>query len=66
MEKGKRYFSKMDKGLEVHVDADFSGDWYKEYSESTDTAISRHTISYKGYPIVCKSSLQAEITLSSA
>ena len=57
MEKGKRYFSKMDKGLEVHVDADFSGNWDKEYSENTDTAISRHgfMIYYKGCPIIWKS-----------
>ena len=65
--KGTIYFPKMDKGLEVHVDADFACNWYKEDSENTDTTRSRHgfVISYKGCPIVCKSSLQTEISLSS-
>ena len=54
MEKGKIYFLKMDKSLEVHVYADFAGNWYKEDSEHTDTEISIHgfVISYKGFPIV--------------
>ena len=49
MDKGKIYFPNIDKGLEVHVDADFSGNWYKEDSENTFTARSRHgfVISYK-------------------
>ena len=32
MYKGTIYFPNMDKGLEVHVDADFAGNWYKGYS----------------------------------
>ena len=49
MYKGTIYFSNMDKCLEVHVYADFSGNWDKGESENTDTAISRHVfvISYK-------------------
>ena len=47
----------MDKGLEVHVDADIAGDWDKDDSENTDNARLRHgfVISYKGCPIVWKS-----------
>ena len=42
MDKGKIYLPKTDKGLEVHVEADFAWNWDKEYSENTDTKISRH------------------------
>ena len=42
MEKGTIYFPKMDKCLEVHVDADFAGNLDEEDSENTDTARSRH------------------------
>ena len=67
MDKGTIYFPNTDKGSEVHVDFDFAGNWDKEDSENTDTAISRHgfVISYKGFPIVWKSSLHTEISLSS-
>ena len=39
----------MDKGLELHVDANFVRNWDKEDSENTDTKRSRHgfVISYK-------------------
>ena len=59
MVKGTIYFPKMDKCLEVHVDADFAGNLDEEDSENTDTTISIHgfVISYKRFPIVCKSSL---------
>ena len=55
-----------DKGLEVHVDANFSGNWSQEDSFDPDTARSRHgfIISYAGFPVVWKSRLQTEITLS--
>ena len=55
------------RGLEVHVDADFSGNWNREESDDRDTARSRHgfIISYEGCPVVWKSSLQTEIALSS-
>lgn len=41
------------KGLEVYVDADFSGNWYKEDLLERDSARSRHGyfIIYGGYPI---------------
>ena len=59
MEKVTIYFPKTDKGIEVHVDADFAWNWDGEDSENNDTARSRHgfVISYKGCPIVWKSSL---------
>ena len=49
MDKGKIYSPDMDKGFAVHVYNYFSGNWDKEDSENTDTAISRHVfvISYK-------------------
>ena len=67
MDKGTIYFPKTDKGIEVHVDADFAGNWYKEDSENDDTSISIHgsVTSYKGCPIVWESSLHTEIALSS-
>ena len=42
------YLPNMDKGLEIHVDDAFSGNWDKEESENTDTEISRYgfVISY--------------------
>ena len=57
MDKGTIYFPNMDKGIEVHVDFDFAGNWDKEDSENTDTARLIHgfVISYKGCPIICKS-----------
>ena len=55
------------KGLEVHVDADFAGNWDRNETDDPDTARSRHgyIISYAGCPIVWKSQLQGEICLSS-
>lgn len=56
------------KGIEVYVDADFSGNWDREDSLNPDTARSRHgyIIKFMGCPIVWKSQLQNEIALSSA
>lgn len=56
------------KGLEVYVDADFSGNWHKEDSHDIDTARSRHgyIIKYQNCPIIWKSQLQGEIALSSS
>ncbi len=53
--------------MEVYVDADFSGNWHAEESWDRDTARSRHgfIIMYAGCPILWKSQLQTEITLSS-
>ena len=55
------------KGLEVYVDADFSGNWHKKDSADVATARSRHgyVIKYMNCPIVWKSQLQHEIAFSS-
>ena len=56
------------KGLELYVDADFSGNWDLSTPEmDRDTARSRHgyVIMYMYVPIVWKSQLQTEISLSS-
>ena len=54
------------KGLEVHVDADFAGNWNPDETEDQATARSRHgyIISYAGCPVIWKSQLQTEIALS--
>ena len=56
------------KGLEVHVDADFVGNWNPHDTENIDTAKSRHgyCITYTGCPICWKSQLQPHIALSSS
>ena len=55
------------RGLEVHVDADFAGNWDQKETQDRDTTRSRHgyIISYAGCPITWKSQLQTEIALSS-
>ena len=56
------------KGLELYVDADFAGAWDPKLAgEDIDTARSRHgyIIAYAGVPLLWKSSMQGEITLSS-
>ena len=55
-------------GLEVYVDADFSGNWDPvSPHKDRDTARSRHgyIVSYEGCPLLWKSQLQGEIALSS-
>ena len=67
MDKGLIVKPKPERGLEVHVDADFAGNWdQKEYLDP-DTARSRHGhfVFYEGCPILHKSQLQGEIALSS-
>ena len=56
-----------DTGLEMYVDADFSGNWKKDESNERDSARSRHgyVIRYNNCPILWKSQLQSEIALSS-
>ena len=56
-----------EKGLEVYVDADFSGNWWKEDALDEATARSRHgyIIKFMNCPLVWKSQLQHEIALSS-
>ena len=65
--KGTTLQSEKGRGLEVWVDADFSGNWNRSESEDRDTAISRHgyVIMYEGFPILHKYQLQTEIALSS-
>lgn len=54
------------KGLEVHVDADYAGNWDPLDTSNPDTARSRHgyITSHAGCPMLSKSQLQTEITLS--
>ena len=56
------------KGLEVHVDADFVGNWDPTDVQNLDTAKSRHgySITYTGCPICWKSQLQPHTALSSS
>ena len=66
--KGMLFKPDLTKGLEVFVDADFSGNWdHIMAAEDRDTARSRHgyIIRYMGCPIIWKSQLQTEIALSS-
>ena len=66
--KGMIFKPNIKAGLEVFVDADFSGSWDKiEAADDRDTACSRHgyIIRYMGCPIIWKSQLQTEIALSS-
>ena len=55
------------KGLEMFVEADFSGNWDPSESWDRDTARSRHgyIIKYDGCPLLWKSQMQTEIALSS-
>jgi hypothetical protein len=55
------------KGLELYVDADFSGNWDPKESWDRDTARSRHgyILKYENCPILWKLQLQTEIALSS-
>jgi hypothetical protein len=56
------------KGLEVYVDANFSGNWDPKAPEmDRDTARSRHgyIIMYEKCPIIWKSQMQTEVCLSS-
>ena len=56
------------RGLEVHVDADFVGNWDPADANNSETAKSRHgyCITYAGCPICWKSQLQPHIALSSS
>ena len=53
--------------LEVYVDTSFARDWHPDYGQDKDTAQSKHgyIIQYSNCPILWKSQLQGEITLSS-
>ena len=67
-DKGLIIQPKHGKGLEVYVDADFSGNWDPSAPHmDRDTARSRHgyIIMYEGCPLIWKSQLQTEVALSS-
>jgi hypothetical protein len=57
---------KLDPKLIAYCDADFAGDYCKEYSDDPSTAYSRsgYVITYGGCPIVWQSKMQTEIALS--
>ena len=65
--KGIIFLPDTSRGLECHVNADFSGNWDLIDTQCKDTARSRHgyIISYEGCPLIWKSQLQTEIALSS-
>ena len=56
------------RGLEVYVDADFSGGWDMADSTNADNVLSRtgFVIRYASCPVIWKSKLQTEISLSTA
>ena len=62
-DKGIIFKPDLTKGLEVHVDSDFAGNWNREDSSNKDTARSRHGyfISYNGVPLTWKSQMQGEL-----
>ena len=57
---------KRNHGLEVHVDADFAGNWDLDESNDVNTVRLRHryVIYYTGYLITWKISMQTKISLS--
>jgi hypothetical protein len=56
----------LSKGFECYVDADWAGNWHKDYADDPSTALSRtgYVITYAGCPVVWASKLQPLITLS--
>ena len=54
------------KRLDVHVDADFPGNWMPDDSNNPDTARSRHgyVISYAGFLVSWKLQLDTKVSLS--
>ena len=66
-DKGTIFKPDKSRGLQVHVDADFAGNWDPIDTRNVDTARSRHgyVITLAGCPICWKSQLQTEIALSS-
>ena len=55
-------------GLEVYIDADFSGGWNMADSKNADNVLSRtgFVIRYAGCPFIWSRKLQTEIVLSTA
>ena len=65
--KGMSLKPDLSKSFEAFVNADFCGNWKKEYRADPATVHSRHgyIITYAGCPLVWKSQLQTKIALSS-
>ena len=62
------YISLCDSDVEVWLDDDFSGNWFPEkVKDDSDTICSRlvFVVSYLGCPVMWKSKLYTEISLSS-
>jgi hypothetical protein len=67
-EEGYTILPDASKGVELHADADFAGNWDPALAgDDIDTARSRHgyVLSFAGVPILWKSQLQTEVALSS-
>ena len=56
----------MNKGLDIHIDADFSGSYDKDMSDDPASVYYRSgfVIKHADYPATCKSKLKTEIVLS--
>jgi hypothetical protein len=67
-DKGMKYTPDSTKGIEVYVDADFSGGWDPGDLLNADNVYLRtgYVIQYAGFPIYWQSKLQTEIALSTA
>ena len=65
-DKGLEFEPDVSKGFECHVDADWAGNWHKDFSDDPSTALSRtgFVISYAGCPIIWKSCMQGLVALS--
>ena len=59
MDKGIIYKPDRRKGLEVFVDAGFSGNWNKDDTENPDRSRHGYVICYAGLPIIWESQLQS-------
>ena len=66
--RGVIYTIDKSRGLEVYVDADFSGGWNMAYSTNADNVLSitGFVIFCAGCPVIWISKLQTEIALSTA
>jgi len=67
-DKGIRFSPDPEKGFECYVDADWAGNWNKNYPDDPSNAYSRtgYVILYAGCPIVWGSKIQSLIALSTA
>ena len=66
MDKGMIYTPKKSQGLQVYIDANFTGNWTRDEIDNVDTARYRqgYIITYSGCPICWKSPFQVGISLS--